>query len=360
MATNTELSTTIIGNMNDIVKFKLPNGKAVQRVAATMAERDDFTRLVPAYEANNGLTHHALRQVSLPTGYLVDIGGSWKASKAEFEPIVETMCTIKSTYQAPSDIFKNCSKEVGMQKLRAHKASHIMALSQGIGNMILSGPTIPDQSAIVGLKQRAPYLTYDNKFCFSAGGTGDDLRSAWLIKPGIDTVHALYNPFHATLGIESVDKGEQLVSGLGTSSDEHRWDLFHEFMIQKGFHIEDQRACKRICNVACGVSDDPGTDLVNTIVDASILNSPTGGSLMEYDSGGKVINELPSPWILFCDERLYSKLVRTQNDKLFVFSSAENIYRTKLPMIGSDIIIARWDALERTLADGEDALEEAS
>ena len=77
MATN---DTTVIGNMFDILKFKLPNGKAVQSVAATMAERDDFTRLVPAYPSNNGLTHHGLRQIALPTGYLVDIGGSWKSS----------------------------------------------------------------------------------------------------------------------------------------------------------------------------------------------------------------------------------------------------------------------------------------
>jgi hypothetical protein len=355
MATN---DTTVIGNMFDVMKFKLPNGQAVQRVAATLAERDDFTRLVPAYPANNGLTNHGLRQVSLPTGYLVDVGGSWKSSKGEFEPIVDTMCTIRSTLQTPKSVYQNCPPEVGMQRLRADKASHIMALNQGMTNMMLDGPTTPDLSALIGLKQRAPYTTYDNKFCFSAGGTGSDLRSCWLMKPGIDTIHALYNPYHPTLGVEEEDKGEQLITGLGTSSDEHRWDLFIEFMLQKGFHIEDQRAVKRICNVACGVTDNPGTDLINTIFDAANINAPTGGTLMSYDSQMNVVNELPSPWLLFCDERLYTKLVRAMNDSVKIVRTDANVYKRSLPML-DDIIICRWDALNKTIGSGETAVAAA-
>ena len=245
-----------------------------------------------------------------------------------------------------------------MQKLRANKAAHIMSLNQGMMNMMLTGPTTPNQSAIVGIMQRAPYTKYDNKFCFSAGGSGNDLRSCWLMKPGVDTVHALYNPYHPTMGVEQEDKGEQLITGLGTSTDEHRWDLFIEFMLQKGLHIEDQRAVKRICNVACGLTDDPGIDLVNTIIEASIINAPTGGTLMSYDQGGQVKSELASPWILFCDERLYAKLVRTSNDKLMVYTSDNNIYSTKLPMIG-DIIIARMDSLNKTIGSGETVVSAA-
>lgn len=347
--------TTVIGSLLDVVKFKLPGdkNKAIQRVAATLAERSDFVRLVPTYPANGGLTHHSLRQISLPTGYLVDIGGSWKSSKAEFEPVTETMCTIRSAYECPRDVYQNCSKEQGMAKLRANKASHIMSLNQGMDNMMLTGPTTPDQSALVGIMQRKPYTTYDHKFCFSAGGSGTDLRSAWLIKPGIDTFHALHNEFHPTMGVQEEDMGVHRVDSLGTSSDEHRYDICIEFMLQKGIHIEDQRAVKRICNVACGVTDDPGVDLINTIIDASIINAPTGGNLMNYNGNMQVVEELKAPWILLCDERLYSKLVRTQNNKSFVYTSVENIYRTALPMIGPDIIVARWDALNKTIGSGE-------
>jgi hypothetical protein len=355
-----ENNVTTMGNMFDMIKFKLPNNTAVQSIAATLAERDPWTRYTPSLPANSGVSHTIMRQISLPTGYLVDAGGSWKESKAEFEPDVAAMFTLRSTYRSNPDYFLNMPPEVASVQLRAQKASHVMALAQGRNNLMLNGSTAPNQSSIRGLMQMKSYATYDGKFCFSAGGTGDDKRSCWLCKPGIDTVYALHNSFHPTMGIKMEDKGEVFINSLGTNSDEHRWDIFIEFMLQAGFVVEDQRALKRICNVDCGLTDNPGSELMNAIIDASIINAPTGGTLMEYSDDGTIVNELQSPWILYCDERLYSKLVRNQNDKLFVYTSEENIYRTKLTMIGNDIIVARWDALNHAVGSGESAVSEAS
>lgn len=353
-----ENNTITMGNMFDMLKFQLPGNKAIQSVAATMAERDDWTRYTPSLAANMGVAHQILRQLSLPTGYIVDAGGSWKESKADFEPDVLGMFTTRSTYRTNPDYFKNMAPAVAAVQLRAQKASHVMALVQGKRNLMLNGSTTPSQSTIKGLMEMKSYATYDNKFCFSAGGTGSDLRSCWLCKPGVDTVYDIHNSFHPTMGVEMDDKGEQLITGLGTSSDEHRYDIFIEFMLQSGFVVEDQRALKRICNVDCGTTANPGADLINAITDASIINAPTGGTLMSYDANGKVVAELPSPWILYCDERLYSKLVRNVNEKLMVFTTVENIYKQKLPMLG-DIIIARMDALNHDIGSGETAIESA-
>lgn len=353
------LAASTIGNIFDVLKFKLPNGSAVDSVVNALAERDDFTRFLPVLPANNGLTHHALRQITLPTGYLVDIGGSWKTSKSEREPVTEALMTIKSTYQAPIDTFTNEAPEVGRMLLKAEKFDHVMMLNQVVSNMMLNGNSTTsgqvitrnlNQSGIVGLAERDPYLTYDNKFTFNVGGTGTDLRSAWLMKPGVDTLHGLYNPNHPTLGIEQQDMGKQLIQNLGTSNDEHRWDILIEFAVTKGIFVRDQRAVKRVANVPCGVTDNPGADLISQIINASIINAPTGGT-MQVQAEGR-ITDTPAPWLLFCDERLYAKLVILSNDKLVVYTD-NNIYRTVLPMIGTNIIIMRWDALNRNLGDGE-------
>ena len=148
------------------------------------------------------------------------------------------------------------------------------------------------------------------------------------------------------------------IQGLGTSDDEHRWDIRIEFALQKGILIRDQRALKRIVNVPCGPTDIPGADLINQIIEASIINAPTGGTIQVEAEGRKT--DTPAPWLLMCDERLYAKLVIEANNKLMVFQSPENIYRTKLPMIGDNIIIARWDALNRDLGDGEAVVAAAS
>jgi len=351
-----ENDVTTMGNMFDMIKFKLSDNKAIQSIAATMAERDDWIRYTPSLPANMGVTHKILRQISLPTGYVVDAGGSWKESKAEFEPSVEGMFTIKSTYRSNPDYFENMSPEQAKVQLRAQKASHIMALVQGKRNLMLNGSSSPSQSTIRGLMEMKAYATYDGEFCFSAGGTGDDMRSCWLCKPGVDTVYDIHNAFHPTMGVKMEEKTDVFVDGLGTNTDEHRWDFMIEFVLQNGFVVEDMRALKRICNVDCGASDNPGTDLINAIIDASIINAPTGGTLMSYDTEGNIVGELQSPWILYCDERLYSKLVRTQNDKLFVYTSEDNIYRTKVRMIGDDIIIAKMDALNHATGSGETAV----
>ncbi|KKL92411.1 hypothetical protein LCGC14_1884960 [marine sediment metagenome] len=347
-------SLATIGNIFDVIKMKLPDGSAINSVLNALGERDDFSALVPAFPANNGLTHHSLRTISLPTGHLVDIGGSWKTSKSDREPVVEALCTIKSTYQAPIDTFTTEKPEVGRALLQAEKFAHVMTLNQSLTNLIFNGSTVPNQSGLVGLIKRAPYATHDSKFTFNVGGSGNDLRSCWLMKPGVDTLHYLYNPNHPTLGIEMKDKtgaDGQLIQGLGDSSDEHRWDVFIEFMVQKGIFVRDQRALKRICNVDCGVSALPGPDLIAQIIEASIINAPTGGT-MQVQADGR-ITDTPAPWLLMCDERLYAKLVINANEKLMVYTSDNNIYRTKLPMIGDNIIIARLDALNKDLGSGE-------
>ena len=129
-------------------------------------------------------------------------------------------------------------------------------------------------------------------------------------------------------------------------------------MIQKGIFVRDQRALKRICNVPCGVSDLPGADLLNVIIEASIINAPTGGTMEQTANG--IVTELPSPWLLMCDERLYAKLVIAANNKTMVYTSEKNIYQTKLPMIGDNIIIARMDALNCVIGSGEAAVVAAS
>jgi hypothetical protein len=347
MATNTLVT---IGNIYDVLKFKLPNGSAVDNVVNTLVEFDDFSKYVPAFPANNGLTHHGLRTIQLPTGYYVNVGGSWKSSKSEYEPFVEALATIRSTYQAPKDTFTTEKAEIGQARLRSEKSNHITMMNQAVTNMLI-GESAAEPKGVAGLMNRAPWNVLDNSFTFGYGGTGTDLRSCWLMKPGLNTIHTLYNGNHPTLGVEMEDKGEQLVDGLGDNSDEHRWDIMIEFMVQKGICINDMTAVKRICNVPCGTSDAPGQDLIDLIIEASIINAPKA-AIMEATVNGSV-TEMAAPWLLFCDERLYAKLVIAANNKLFVYQSEDNIYRTRLPMIGANIIILRMDALNHAIGSGE-------
>ena len=345
------------GNILDVLKFKAPDGSAIDRMVNTMTEIDHFRMDMPALPANAGLTHHFLRRVQLPTGYIVDVGGSWRESKSQYEPVIEGLTTIRSTYTAPTDTYEQESEAVGRAQLQADLDGHTMMMNQTVTKLMLSGSVTPNMSAILGLMEREPYLKYDNSFTWNVGGSGSDLRSAWLMKPGVDTVHTLYNPNHPTLGIEQREMPINKVTGLGTGTDEHRWDMNVEFRVITGLSIRDQTAVKRLCNIPVGLTDYPGDDVINLAIEAAIVNAtklPGVGQQL-----GNAEPDILNTWMLYCDERLYAKLVRAQNDKTFVYSSAENIYRTQLPMIGPNIIIRRMDALNHEIGSGETAVTAA-
>ena len=338
MATNTLANR---GNLFDVQKLKAPNGGAVG-ITNTLVERNDLIKDLPALPSNGGLFHTGARTANLPEATLTNIGGTWGASKSERTPFVEALATLRSRIQIAKDVLSTEGKEVSQALLTAEKEDHIAGMGQGWANLIVTGPDTPQQNAIVGLMGRAPYTSIDSEFTYDTGGTGSDLRSAWLIQPGPSTVHLVYNPNHPTLGISMEDKGEVFVQATVTNGivTAARWDIVIEFMLQEGLVIRDQRAVKRIANIPAGATQVPGAELMNNVIRASLKHS-VGMSKM---------------WFLYCDADVYTQLVLGANDKLKVYMSDKNIYQTTLPMIGTNVIVRRLDALNKEPGSGESQL----
>jgi len=339
------MSTQTLGNranLYDVQKLKAPNGGAVE-ITNTLVERNDLIHDLPALPANGGLFHTGARTANLPDASLTNIGGTWGSSKSERTPFVEALATVRSRFQSPKDVLQTEGPEVSQMLINEEKNDHIESMGQSWANLVVTGPSTPQQNGIVGLMGREPYTSIDNEFCYDVGGTGSNLRSAWLMQPGPSTVHLVYNPNHPTLGVEMNDKGEVFVQDPTASSldsAEGRWDIIIEFMLQQGFVIRDQRAVKRLANIPAGPTTIPGADLVNYAIRASMKHS---------------VN-LSKTWFLYCDADVHTQLVLAANDKLKVFMSDKNIYQTVLPMIGENIIIRRLDALNHAVDSGESAV----
>ncbi len=328
-------------NLYDVQKLKAPDGGAVE-ITNTLIERNDLLFDLPALPSNGGLFHQGARTSSLPGATLTNIGGTWGSTKSERTPFVEALATIRSRFQSPKDVLQSEGPEVSQMLVTEEKNDHLESIGQQWSNLIISGPDDqdPKQNSIVGLASRAPYTTIDNEFTYDTGGTGNDLRSAWLMQLGPSTVHLVFNPNHPTLGVEMTDKGEVFVIDPSASSidaAEGRWDIIIEFMLQQGFVIRDQRAVKRIANIDGGATATPDPELINNVIRASMKHS---------------VN-LQKTWFLYCDADVHTQLVLGANDKLKVFMSDKNIYQTVLPMIGQNIIIRRLDSLNHAPSSGE-------
>ena len=331
-------------NLFDVQKLKAPNGGAVE-ITNTLVERNDLLNDLPALPSNGGLFHTGARTSSLPTSTLTNIGGTWGSSKSERTPFVEALATTRSRFQSPKDVLQTEGPEVSQMLVSEEKDDHIEGMGQSWSNLIISGPDEqdPTQNSIVGLASRDPYKTIDSEFTYDTGGTGVDLRSAWLMQPGPSTVHSVYNPNHPTLGVAMDEKGEVFVQDPAAASidaAEGRWDIIIEFMLQMGFVIRDQRAVKRIANIPVGGTTTPGADLINNVIRAANKHSST----------------MSKTWMLYCDADVHTQLILGANDKLKVHTSDQNIYQTELPMIGPNIIIRRLDSLNHAVGAGETQL----
>jgi len=331
------MSTNVLGargNLFDVQKLKAPKGSGALEITNTLVETLDLMKDLMSLASNGGMFHSGVRTSALPSGSLVNIGEPWGTSKAERTPFVEALATIKDSWECPVDVLKSEGAEISQALVRAERADHVEGNGQAWCNLLIDGPTTPTQNAIVGLLGRAPWTNIDNEFCWDVGGTGSDLRHALLICPGPSRIHLLHNPVHPTLGIEFNDTtakpyGTYKVNQLDTT--QHNYWVVHEYMIQQGLCIRDQRAFKLIANAQCGASDYSGADVINTAIKASLKHNLLANK----------------PWFLYCDADLYTQIVLAGNDKLKVYTSDRNIYQTALPMIGTNIVIRRLDALNK-------------
>jgi len=338
MATNT---LSIRNNLYDVLKFKSPDSKAALSAANTLLERNDIMADLPSYPANGGTFQSGLRTTSLPEGSIVNVGEFWASTKATRERYVEMLCTIRNSWESPEDVLKTEGKEISMALVAEEKKDHVEGLAQGFMNLILEGPTTPQANAIVGLMGRAPWNSPDEEFCYDVGGNNSDLRSVWMMQPGITTVHLLHNPNHPTLGVQVEEMGRSREvdpsTATSTTARNHRWIITIEFMLQQGLCIRNELSVKRLANIPTASSDYAGPDVVTAAIKAALRH-----------------NSMRSrPWFAYCDSRVYTQLVLSANDKLKVYTSDKNIYQTALPMIGTNIIIRSCDALNKDDASGE-------
>ena len=339
------MSTTSLSsgdiNLFEMLKLKGPDGKILE-VAEVLNEVNDAVKMLPAFPANGNQYHEGIRDIALPSGEFSYIGGTWGLSKGTEEKYVEQLCLVRSAMEIKTDVLKSQGPQLGKATINHKKRQHIEGLSQSWSNLILKGVSAPNQLAIVGLEKRAPWNAVDNEYTFDIGGSGDDLRSAWLIAPGPATCHLLYNPLHPTLGVEAEEKPESRERDADDST-KHYYCIPYEFMYQGGISIPDQRAVKRLANIPCAITDNPGIDVVNYAIEASLRHNLLARS----------------QWILFCDANLYAKLVRASNAVTKIYTDAKNIWNTDLPTIGTgkgSIVIARWDSLNYAPSGGESSV----
>lgn len=129
-------------------------------------------------------------------------------------------------------------------------------LGQTFGTALLYGNITLNPTQIQGWAQR---YGSTGTMVKSAGGSGSDTTSVWIIQWGEDACHMIY-PEGSKIGLEARDLGEQTV--LDSDSDPYQAYRTH-MRFHPGFAVHDQRCIGRVANIeSAGAADLFDPDLL--------------------------------------------------------------------------------------------------
>lgn len=321
------MATLEYGNRDNLfnrLKTIGPDGRTLD-IARTLSEKNEIVKYTPAKAANGNMIHEGARRESLPTPTVKVLGGGVTSSAARFQKYRETLCILASEYQCALDVLM--AEDDPAAYRREQEAAHEEGMSQGFCNMLLYGTAAIAPEKLDGLSNRAPWNAITNTTHVWDMGGSSNLRSAWLVNPGLSRFHFLYPKVHPTFGVTRKEMPMQRVAVTDTDANGsgYRWDVFTDFEWMFGWAIADERSVKRICNIDSSM-DASDTKFIKKVIQARLL----------HDIGGT--------WFLLTDPYVYAQLVVMAGDKHNVQYSPENPYRVNLPMIG-DVMVLRMDAL---------------
>ena len=334
------------GNRDNIFNMMQAFGAdgSILEMAQNLVEVNDLVRDLPSFPANENLSHRDARFETLPEATFVSIGDAVTASFARISSYREALGILKTKYQIPEDTLKAQGSPEDVAQYRTdQERAHQEGMTQGLANALIRGTAVGAHEKLDGILNRAPWNSASNTdSVFDCGGTSN-LRHALMIKPGRTTFHLLHPKYHATKGIERIDRGSVPVTVTNTDANgtslATRHDIMTDFAWWVGWNIKDQRAVKVIANIDITYANISEI-LIRKIIEAryqhSVISSMRGAVNPEMT--------VEAPWHFYCDAQVFIQLATLRNGKSNVNYSADNPYHFRLPMI-DDIIVRRMDAL---------------
>lgn len=312
-------------NLFNAMKAKSPGGVMLD-LAYRLVERDPVLRDVPTYPASDGAVHYGHRWISSITPTVSVIGGGWTSSVSQGQRYSEDMILVRSRYQVPRDVLQHMGEGAAAYR-DAQESIHEMGMQRGWTSTIIRGTAATSSKKIDGLSAREPWSTLNTDYCVDMNGSSHR-RSMWLVNPGINKFHLIYNPANPTLGVKREVMPKQLVDASDTdaAATGKRWDEMTEFEFEHGICVCENMAIKRLANN--DYRDAVTAATFNKIIELRLIHD----------------NFLEGQWFLWCDPRMYINLIAQVQSTMNIQYSADNPYRVSLPMIG-DIIVRNIEAL---------------
>lgn len=224
--------------LSDLRATLMPDGSPVSSYAELLAKENDILDDIP-WRAGNLLTgdiHY--KRTAMPRAQIRRINQGFESSKGAKEAVTETCVQIVSRMTV--DMTELDLAPSPEQYLLSESKGHIEVMNEDVITSFFYGA---DPEGIKGIATRLNKLSHSQ--VLSAGGTGNNLASIYIIKWDTDEISGIY-PKNSKAGLEVYTKENEYVEdrdGLMYRAHITEWSWF------VGLRVRDERYLARLCNI---------------------------------------------------------------------------------------------------------------
>lgn len=259
------LATNIL-TLVDLAKRLDPDGR-IAAIGELLSQKNQILQDIPWVQGNQTMGHTCTIRTGLPTPTWKLLNAGVQPTKSRTAQITEACAILEDWSEVNADLAK-LSGDIPAFRLSEAKP-HIEAISQEFAQTLFYGAASAPEE-FVGLNARYSSLSANNgRNILSAGGTGSDNSSIWLIVWDEDKIHGIYPKgtqagiLHEDLGVETVEVTAG-VAGTRARAYRDRW----QWMC--GLALRDWRFAVRVCNIDISnlAAKSSAADLFDLMIEA--------------------------------------------------------------------------------------------
>jgi hypothetical protein len=252
----------------DLAKRLDPDGK-IDVIAEILTQENPILEDMNFVEGNLPTGHRTTIRTGLPTPTWRKLYGGVQPTKSNTAQVTDS-CGMLEAYAEVDKALADLNGNTAAFRLSEDRA-HIEGMAQELASTIIYGNEGDQPEAFTGLAPRYNSLSAANADnIVSAGGTGSDHTSIWLVVWGDQTLHGIY-PKGSRAGLDMQDKGQvtiENVDGLGGRMEAYRTHYRHDC----GLTVRDWRFAARVCNIDVSALTSDGTAADRAAAQKALIN----------------------------------------------------------------------------------------
>ena len=252
----------------DLAKRLDPDGK-IDVIAEILTQENPILEDMNFVEGNLPTGHRTTIRTGLPTPTWRKLYGGVQPTKSNTAQVTDS-CGMLEAYAEVDKALADLNGNTAAFRLSEDRA-HIEGMAQELASTIIYGNEGDQPEAFTGLAPRYNSLSAANADnIVSAGGTGSDNTSIWLVVWGDQTLHGIY-PKGSRAGLDMQDKGQVTIENVDGSvgrMEAYRTHYRHDC----GLTVRDWRFAARVCNIDVSALTSDGTAADRAAAQKALIN----------------------------------------------------------------------------------------